>query len=68
MQDTKNMDGRINDAPPNPRTKSIPGLSNMDDVSKKDAMKRGTLQIIKSWSFLTNGKAKRNIPIGIIKY
>ena len=59
--------GTIRDKPPNPKTKFVPNLSNPIEVTIAVIVKVGIAHKRKLCSFRTNGKTKRNSPIGIIK-
>ena len=59
--------GIIKENPPIPNTNPIPGLSKIAVVISNKITNTGTLQIKNLKSFRRNGRAKMNIPIGIIK-
>ena len=53
--------------PPKPNTKCGPGLSNEAVIKRNVPTKSGTAHNKNLWFLLTNGNARMNIPIGIIK-
>ena len=61
------MVGIINENPPKPNTKLIPGLSNEPEIKRNTPTNNGIAHNKNLWSLLTKGITKINNPIGIIK-